>query len=99
MTPQEFEAIFENQVERCREVLVRKALEYVTEDRMHNFKVAAKLQDCDPIAALSGMMAKHTVSLYDMMTGMAYPLEVWDEKITDHLNYLFLLRGLIVDKE
>ena len=96
MTATEFERIFEEQVERSRIVLVNKAGEYATEDRLHNFKVAAALEGKTPEQALAGMMAKHTVSVYDMAeSGQPYPIERWQEKITDHINYLFLLNAIV----
>lgn len=96
MTAIEFERIFEEQVERSRSVLISKAKEYATEDRLHNFKVAAALEGKTPEQALAGMMAKHTVSVYDMAeSGLVYPIELWQEKITDHINYLFLLNAIV----
>ena len=96
MTATEFERIFEEQVDRSRMVLVNKASEYATEDRLHNFKVAAALEGKTPEQALAGMMAKHTVSVYDMAeSGQPYPIELWQEKITDHINYLFLLNAIV----
>ena len=96
MTTTDFERIFDEQVERSRSVLVSKAKEYATLDRLHNFKVAAALEGKSPAQALAGMMAKHTVSVYDMAeSGEEYPIELWQEKITDHINYLFLLNAII----
>ena len=96
MTATEFERLFEEQVERSRKELVNKASEYAIEDRLHNFKVAAALEGKTPEQALAGMMAKHTVSVYDMAeSGLAYPIELWQEKITDHINYLFLLNAIV----
>lgn len=44
-------------------------------------------------------MAKHTVSIYDMARSEeTFPLEKWDEKITDHINYLILLRAVVVEE-
>ena len=91
-----FERLFEEQVNRSRSVLVSKAKEYATEDRLHNFKVAAALEGKTQEQALAGMMAKHTVSVYDMAeSGLAYPIDLWQEKITDHINYLFLLNAIV----
>lgn len=95
MTSDEFEKIINYQWNRCLAVLSYKADEYATEDRLHNFKVAAEIQGCTPLQALAGFMAKHTVSLYDMMRENNAPLSQWDEKITDHLNYLFILRAML----
>lgn len=55
-----------NQLLAIETVLGVKAGEYATDDRLHNFKVAAELEKTSPQAALAGMMAKHTVSIYDM---------------------------------
>ena len=83
-------------MERCREVLVKKAEEYATADRLHNFRVAAELEDVTMPQALAGMMAKHTTSIYDMCrSGKKYSLTLWEEKITDHLNYLLLLNAVV----
>ena len=61
------------------------------------FKAAAALQHCTPEQALAGMLAKHIVSLYDMCfdDGTHYDISTWDEKITDSLNYLFLLKAIV----
>jgi hypothetical protein len=50
------------------------------------------------LEACAGMMAKHTVSIYDMC-GSEEPFyaEQWDEKITDHINYLILLRAIVYE--
>ena len=93
-----FERVLKTQFEICSRILASKGNEYATEDRLHNFKVAAELQGTTPKAALAGMMCKHTVSIYDMcISGKEYPFEMWSEKITDHINYLLLLKAIIVD--
>lgn len=100
MNKTNFERLFEEQVNRSRSVLLSKAKEYATEDRLHNFRVAAALEGKTPAQALAGMMAKHTVSVYDMAeSGLAYPIELWQEKITDHINYLFLLNAIVWEEE
>ncbi len=91
--------MFEKQVVRCAETLQRKTKEYTGDnpDRLSAFKVAAAMQGCSPERALAGMMAKHIVSIYDMCYAdrQTFNMEVWDEKITDTLNYLYLLRGIV----
>ena len=51
----------------------------------------------DTLRALAGMLAKHIVSLYDMCFDeeAVYPMDTWNEKITDSLNYLFLLKAIV----
>lgn len=99
MTTEQFNTIIENQQKRCTDILITKAKEYATEDRLHNFKVAAALQMTTPVNALAGMLAKHTVSIYDMCrSDKTYPEAIWDEKITDHINYLLLLKALTIEE-
>ena len=99
MNTENFNKIIHEQIERCENTLCKKADEYATDDMLHNFKVAAGLQDCLPTTALGSMMVKHTVSVYDMIRGLeageSYPLELWDEKITDSINYLLLLAAAV----
>lgn len=92
-----FETIIEEQIKRSKEVLLKKEDEYaVRGDRLHNFKVASDLQGISIESAIAGMMSKHTVSVYDMcMDKMNYPISTWNEKITDHINYLLILRAAI----
>lgn len=82
-----------------RRTLRNKRKEYTgnNQDRLSAFKVAASLQGCTPQRALVGMMAKQIVSLYDMCYAKneTFKKESWDEKITDSLNYLFLLSAII----
>ena len=68
---------------------------------MSAFKIAAAMQGCSPERALAGMMAKHIVSLYDMCyaDGETFDMTVWDEKITDTINYLFLLKGIVEEEQ
>lgn len=103
MNSKDFEVALEQRLEKCKEVLGVKASEYATSDRLHNFKVAAVLSGESPIKALGGMMKKHTVSVYDLIEaehrGKEIPLELWDEKIGDHINYLLLLWALVVESE
>lgn len=102
MKTERFVSILNDRLNKCVDVLGIKANEYATEDRLHNFKVAAELQNCTPITALAGMMAKHTVSVYDLIQkqeqGYIVTREMWEEKIGDHINYLILLSALVEEK-
>lgn len=95
MNNKDFEVSVLNQVEKCKNLLIAKGEYYQTsKDRLDQFKKAAVLQGISPIEALGGMMAKHSTKLFDIMkTGADY--KVWDEVITDHMNYLLLLNALI----
>lgn len=99
ITQKEVNAVFDGQVALCREILQKKTKEYTggDTDRLGAFKAAAALQHTTPERALAGMLAKHIVSLYDMCfaDGMSFDADTWDEKITDSLNYLFLLKAIV----
>lgn len=101
MTTTMFEAIINAQFEKCKDVLIDKAKQYAGEgDRLHNFRCAAGMQCCSAKEALAGMMAKHTISIYDMCRdGKLHSEEMWNEKITDHINYLLLLRAIVTEDE
>lgn len=101
MTNHEFTKIVARQFDRCTSLLGCKGKEYDTDsgDRLHAFKVAAELQHVTPKQALAGMMAKHSVSVYDMCAEGKHDIAKWDEKITDSINYLLLLRAMISEEE
>ena len=92
-------AAFDEQVRLCADTLQKKTKEYTGDDtdRLGAFKAAAALQHTTPERALAGMLAKHIVSLYDMCfdNDTDYGISTWDEKITDSLNYLFLLKAIV----
>ena len=83
----------------CADILQKKTKEYTGDDtdRLGAFKAAAALQHTTPERALAGMLAKHIVSLYDMCfdSDTDYDISTWNEKITDSLNYLFLLKAIV----
>ena len=104
MTQSEFREVLNNTFEKSSNVLDSKRAEYTPEaDRLANFKTSAALQNVDPITALGGMLAKHTVSVHDYISreekGEEFTLEQWDEKIIDVINYMILLRALIIERE
>lgn len=99
ITQKEVNAVFDEQVRRCADILQKKTKEYTGDDmdRLGAFKAAAALQHTTPERALAGMLAKHIVSLYDMCfaENTRFDMSTWDEKITDSLNYLFLLKAIV----
>lgn len=103
MVENEFIKVTDDKLNECISLLYKKADEYATQDRLHNFKVAGQLQNCTPVKALGGMMAKHTVSVYDLIndyeSGKTISIELWNEKINDSINYLLLLNALIIENK
>lgn len=99
MTTPDFNKVVEDQLERIRNVLIKKAAEYnLDDDRLSVFKHAAALSEETPEQALYGFMLKHIISITDLINSKrAYSEELWNEKITDICNYLILLQGLLRD--
>jgi len=100
MNNTKFTEIIENQIQKCKDLLIKKGEEYATEDRLHNFRSASVLENSTLKAACAGFMAKHTISIYDMCNSdKDFALEQWDEKITDHINYLLLLSAIVKEEK
>ena len=102
MTQETFARIIEEQIQYCKNLLGLKGDEYDTSgnDRLHAFKSAAVLQHENQKQALAGMMAKHSVSVYDMIArDESFSKDKWIEKITDSINYLLILRAIIEEEE
>ena len=99
MTTPDFNKVVEDQLDRIRNVLVKKAAEYnLDNDRLSVFKHAAALSEETPEQALYGFMLKHIISMTDMINSkQSYTKELWDEKLTDICNYIILLQGLLRD--
>ena len=99
MKSEQFECIIEGQLAAIRDMIVVKAREYATEDRLHNFRVASVIQDCTMEQALGAFLCKHTVSIYDMInSGEEYSMDKWNEKITDHIVYLLILKAIVTER-
>lgn len=99
MNQQDFEHSIEKQFMKCKRMLNKKAEYYHSTgtDRLCQFKAAAKLQKISQQAALGGMMVKHTTKLYDIIDFGASEKE-WNEVITDHIDYLFLLNAILEEE-
>lgn len=98
MSPQEFREVCEKLTEHSLDTMMRKQSEYSkdSDDVLVAFKKAADLQGITSRQALAGMMAKHTVSVYDMLTDPDLPDEAHVfEKLGDHINYLYLAWAVI----
>ena len=96
---QYFDAILKSRLAKTEQILASKAKEYAgAKDLFHNFRVAGMLLGVTPEKALLGMMAKHIVSVVDMVNGSTAAKvtpEMIDEKIGDSINYMILLEGMM----
>ena len=96
-----FKNIVDEQLTICKNVLCNKSKEYdFGEDRLHSFKAAAAFLNSTPEEALLGYMTKHLMSISDMIhTVDKFTYKKFEEKITDTMNYLLLLKGLLYERE
>lgn len=98
----EFDAIIRSRMFKCTKTLDVKAQEYAVVDRLHNFRRAGAMLGCSPERALVGFLAKHLVSIFDIVDAIDLNKrpkpEVWDEKIGDAINYLLLLDAAVQRK-
>ncbi len=102
MTKEEFEQVFKEELGLVTKTLIAKRKEYTPEastmDCLKNFKNGSSLMG-SPELCLCSYMLKHLVSIFDMSKlPDNYEEPVWIEKITDCINYLFLLRALISER-
>lgn len=105
MNVDEFDAVTDHVFNLAKTTLRKKNTEYSGGgDRLHHFKVAARIQDCSPELALRGMAMKHLVSILDAFDDSADPAYVPPEsliveKINDAINYLVLYAGLCRERQ
>jgi len=111
-----FKQLVEKRIESYKGKLFGdKEIEYArNDDRLHNFKVAARMDNETPERSLWGMWKKHIVSIKDMIDDLGkvteteiqcvypkvYPKdESITEKFDDMHNYLHLLEALIQERK
>lgn len=98
MNTELFNKILNKRIEKIRNVLEKKATEYSSSDnRLHNFDLAAQINNMTSEQALWGMSTKHLVSIIDMVEDSSnLTVEMIDEKIGDMINYLILLEAILL---
>lgn len=98
MNVQTFNVLLDRRLDKTKNVLAKKAVEYGAEDRLHNFARAAMIANSTKAQACFGMMLKHWVSVIDLVEGRleATP-EMVDEKLGDTINYLILLEAILTE--
>ena len=105
MKHQDFNELVDYIVEqRIKKVMCKKSAEYARgNDKLYNFKRSAEIDGITPVEALRGMDLKHRTSISDMVFDLANPdkeyhRKIWEEKLTDHINYMFLLWALLAEQ-
>ncbi len=104
MNTETYNKLLDEMLDRTREVMGSKSAEYVRgDDKLHNFRRAAEIMRCSETEAWQGMWMKHVVSILDQLDdlkdGKSHPLALWQEKLGDARNYLFLLEAILTDDE
>ena len=98
MTNKDFNKIVEYRIKMIRSVLSKKAVEYAHGDRLSNFNRAAAMLGQNREKALMGMLAKHLVSILDIIDEFDTKKpkeELINEKIGDFVNYAILLEAMM----
>lgn len=106
MLQKDFDEILTDRLIAIKNILGSKAKEYATEgeggDRLHNFKVAARIAGTSPERALMGMAMKHLVSVMDLVdaSDQENPSSLYmiNEKCGDLINYMILLEALLKER-
>lgn len=102
MNNEEFQKVVDRQLQSTKRILVAKADEYARGDRLSNFKRIAAFRNVSPEDALFSLVSKHIVAVDDFIedinSGTIQPIERWDEKIGDIINYMILLKALIEER-
>lgn len=90
----------EQRINKCKDVLGYKNSEYASQqDVMLNFKNAANFLGTTPEKVAFGYMMKHFESVKSIVyDGKPVSKELYEEKITDLINYLLLIDTMMMDK-
>jgi len=91
-----FKEFLERAWELRKKIMFMKNDEYVRGgDRLSNFKVQATFRHRTPESMCYDQSMKHEACISDMINdlekGIHHPLVVWEEKVGDKINFLFIL--------
>lgn len=102
MTHERLNKLIADILSESGKTFAKKNEEYAREDALSNFKKAANAMNCTPEDALLGMVAKHWVSIVDLIQDIDQnkiaPLSMWEEKCGDIRVYMMLLQALVTER-
>ena len=103
MNSEKFNQTIEEQIKICRDLLISKNKEYATEnDRLSNFRQPSSLMNMSPAEVAFCYDSKHIASIqkivHEISQGKIPSLELWQEKITDYLNYGLLMKACVLEE-
>ena len=88
MSEEQFDAIVHDRTVMIKRTLVEKGKEYRrNNDPLHNFRVAAKVQNTTEEKALWGFAVKHYVSFLDILNDIERGFLVIDSIISPNIMY------------
>lgn len=103
MKAEKFNEIVNEQCRIISDTLLKKAGEYATEqDRFHNFNVGSKELGLTRLKYAESLMQKHITSVRDMINQWdekVFPIAHIEEKIGDSINYLILIKGMMLEEQ
>jgi hypothetical protein len=102
MNTEQFNAIIEQRIEKIKSIFLEKSEQYARGDRLSNFKKAAAFRGKEPEEILMGLVIKHFTALDDFIQDLPekkMPIEQWEEKIGDIINYMILLEAMIKESK
>lgn len=104
MTNEEFDRTVQATIKRIVPLLQAKGSEYAPNaERFQNFIEAARFLGSTKEEALLFFVTKHLVSLRDFVrrqaAGEVLPSAKWQERTDDIIIYMFLLSGMISERE
>ncbi len=102
MDQQQFEEVANKFVSDVKDTLIAKGDEYVPGEqlsRFHNFEAAAHIVQGSRQQALWGFLAKHLISISDMVQDepTKHSMAKWEEKLGDAMAYLILLHAMVTE--
>lgn len=103
MNTEQFNSLIEAQIEICKKLLISKNEEYATKvDRLSNFRQPTSLLGMCPAEVAFCYDSKHIASIrkivHEISEGKLPTKELWQEKITDYLNYGFLINACVMEE-
>ena len=104
MEQEEFSDCVTEMIDLCLDTLSAKKAEYTVgdEDRLQEFKVTGVLAHESSFCMLKGKMSKHVAKVYMMLKkmdkGENFSEAQWNEVLKDNINYLLLLKALLMDE-
>lgn len=99
MTKEEFFDFANSEVKHALNVLELKSSYNNPKDYFSYFDRVATLLGVSKEEALFALMSKHIISIVDLCKKQEPDFTIWQEKLTDTINYLILLGAMEKEKQ